>query len=114
MKFLINKEIKDYDGTPYHESENVAGKLVKKEKSLTFKEVVTWCASAYIQEETKEDKNNIYPVGIKACGTNKEIELDAPQIALILKRTEKLYNALVLGRCEEFFNNPLPGKADGK
>ena len=114
MKFLVDELVQDYDGTPYRESENIGGKLVKKEKPLAYREVLVWCAQAYIQDETKEDKNKIYPVGLKAGGGSKEVELDNNQIALVLKRTEKLYNALVLGRCEEFFDNPLPKKADGK
>lgn len=107
MKFLITETINNYDGTPYYEYEDKEGKVVKKDKPLSYREIVNFVARATVKDETREDVNDIYPVGIKIHGSD-EVELSADQITLILKRVKGIpMNPLIVGRCTEFFNAPM-------
>lgn len=91
MRIDVTQEIKDFEGESIKDN---AGKV------LTFRNVVGYAINNLEQNQTAEDKNACFQLGVKLYST-KEPDFTVNQLALIRKKVEKTYNPLIVGRiCE--------------
>ena len=112
MKIDVTQILKDYGGKPV-----LAGARGKKEKKLSFRDVVSTAINATPQPPAKpmtaEAKNKAYQISIKVW-SKKRIDLTVDQRAFIKERVGDVYNPLVYGRVCDILEGKDEPKTKGK
>ncbi len=95
MKVLVTDKILDYEGNP----------LKDGDRELTWRDVIFLSMNTQLKDEvlTSEQKEKCYQITTKAYQGN-EVDYTIDQVAYILERIKKIYNPLIVGRSEEYFD----------
>ncbi len=95
MKVLVTNKILDYENKPLKEGD----------RELIWRDIIFLSMNTQLKDEilTSEQKQKCYQITTKAYQDN-EADYTVEQVAYILERVKKIYNPLVVGRAEEYFN----------
>lgn len=110
-KYNTSTEILDFDGNTIPAI--IDGKPHETEK-LTFKTIMFNALTAQLdvdRELTGEDKYRIYQITKRVAGS-KYCELTLEERKLILDRASFISTPLVIGRMNEFFDDPIKQSKD--